>query len=129
MLRNQNVHTIRDLAAQGQSIRAIAEQTGIARNTVRKYLRGLPVAAPRPRRTSKLEPFKERIRRWIHADRLLNCQTMLERLRAAPDPRRWRRHAGAGVLPGPVCQQPGGDVERGAPRPDERSEAPCLAEG
>ena len=83
MLRNQNVHTIRDLAAQGQSIRAIAEQTGIARNTVRKYLRGLPVAAPRPRRTSKLEPFKERIRRWIHADRLLNGQTMLERLRAA----------------------------------------------
>nr|WP_135482124.1 IS21 family transposase [Candidatus Chloroploca mongolica] len=82
MLRSHSVYTIRDLAAQGQSIRAIAEQTGIARNTVRTYLRGKPVAAPRPRRQSKLDPFKERIRRWVHDDRLLNCETMLERLRA-----------------------------------------------
>jgi transposase len=82
MLRSQTVNTIRDLVAQGQSIRAIAEQTGIARNTVRKYLRGKPVAAPRPRRSSILDPFKERIRRWIHEDHLLNCPTMLERLRA-----------------------------------------------
>jgi transposase len=81
MLRSQTVHTIRDLAAQGQSIRAIAEQTGLARNTIRKYLRGTPEAAPRPRHQSKLDPFKEQIRRWVHEDRLLNCQTMLERLR------------------------------------------------
>jgi len=80
MLRSYSVHTIRDLAAQGQSIRAIAEQTGIARNTVRKYLRGSPDAAPRPRRTSKLDPFKDQIRRWVHEDHLLNCATMLERL-------------------------------------------------
>lgn len=80
MLRSQTVHTIRDLAAQGKSIRAIAEQTGLARNTIRKYLRGTPEAAPRPRRQSKLDPFKEQIRRWVHEDRLLNCETMLERL-------------------------------------------------
>lgn len=82
MLRSQSVNTIRELVAQGHSIRAIAEQTGIARNTVRKYLRGKPVAAPRPRRQSKLDPFKERIRRWVHEDRLFNCPTMLERLHA-----------------------------------------------
>lgn len=82
MLRSQSVNTIRELAAQGHSLRAIAEQTGIARNTVRKYLRGKPVAAPRPRRQSKLDPFKERIRRWVHEDRLFNCPTMLERLQA-----------------------------------------------
>jgi transposase len=82
MLRSQTVITIRDLAAQGQSIRAIAEQTGLARNTVRKYLRGTPEAAPRPRRTSKLTPFTTQIRRWIHEDRLWNCPTMLERLKA-----------------------------------------------
>jgi transposase len=82
MLRSQSVNHIRELVAQGHSIRAIAEQTGIARNTVRKYLRGKPVAAPRPRRQSKLDPFKERIRRWVHEDRLFNCPTMLERLRA-----------------------------------------------
>jgi transposase len=81
MLRSQTVHTIRDLAAQGQSIRAIAEQTGIARNTIRKYLRGRPEAAPRPRRGSKLDPFQDQIRRWVLEDRLLNCQTMLDRLR------------------------------------------------
>lgn len=83
MLRSHSVNTIRELAAQGQSIRAIAEQTGIARNTVRKYLRGKPVAAPRPRRSSKLDPFKDQIRRWVHEDRLCNCPTMLERLRTA----------------------------------------------
>lgn len=36
MLRSQTMHLIRDLALQGQSIRAIVEQTGIARNTVCK---------------------------------------------------------------------------------------------
>lgn len=82
MLRSQTVITIRDLVAQGQSIRAIADATGIARNTVRKYLRGTPEAAPRPRRGSKLDPFKDQIRRWIHEDHLLNCPTMLERLTA-----------------------------------------------
>jgi transposase len=29
-----------------------------------------------------LEPFKDQIRHWISEDRLLNCETMLERLRA-----------------------------------------------
>lgn len=80
MLRSKTVQTIRELAAQGKSIRTIVAETGIARNTVRKYLRGTPFAAPRPRRTSKLDPFKDRIRRWIAEDHLLNCQTMLERL-------------------------------------------------
>lgn len=51
------MHTIRNLAAQSQSIRAIAAETGLARNTVRKYLRGSPEAAPHPRRSSKLDPF------------------------------------------------------------------------
>lgn len=82
MLRSSTVITIRDLAAHGQSIRAIAEQTGIARNTVRTYLRGMPEAAPRPRRGSKLDPFKDQIRRWIHEDHLVNCATMFERLTA-----------------------------------------------
>ncbi len=38
MLRSKTVQTIRELAAQGHSIRAIAAETGMARNTVRKYL-------------------------------------------------------------------------------------------
>ena len=82
MLRSKTVLTLRELAAQGQSIRTIAAQTGIARNTVRKYLRGTPEAAPRPCRTSKLDRFKDQIRQWIVENRLLNCETMLERLKA-----------------------------------------------
>lgn len=80
MLRSKSMHTIRELAAQGLSIRSIADQTGIARNTIRKYLRGTPEAAPRPHRDSKLDPFKEQIRCWVADDHLLNCETMLERL-------------------------------------------------
>jgi transposase len=82
MLRSKTLQTIRDLAAQGKPIRAIAQETGIARNTVRKYLRGTPEAAPRPRRGSKLDPFKDQIRRWVREDRLLNCEEMLTRLQA-----------------------------------------------
>jgi transposase len=82
MLRSRIVHAIRELAAQGQSIHAIAREAGIARNTVRKYLRSVPPsAAARPKRLSKLDPFKDQIRRWVHEDHLLNCVTMLERLR------------------------------------------------
>lgn len=50
------------LARQGKGIRAIAQEMGLSKNTVRKYLRQ-PEAAreygPRPRRGSKLDPFKE----------------------------------------------------------------------
>ncbi len=81
MLRSKTVHTIRELSTQGKSIWAIAQETGIARNTVRKYLRGTPIVAPRPKRGSKLDPFKEQIWRWIRDDHLLNCDTMLERVR------------------------------------------------
>jgi len=79
MLRSPSVNTIRDLVAQGQSIRAIADELGRARN----YLRGTPTptASPRARRGSKLDRVKLQIRHWIHEDRLLNCQTMRDRLR------------------------------------------------
>jgi transposase len=70
------------LATQGTSIHQIARELGLARNTVRKYLRGKPTAAARPKRASKLDPFKDQIRRWVAEDHLLNCETMLDRLRA-----------------------------------------------
>jgi transcriptional regulator with XRE-family HTH domain len=35
---------------QGKSLREIARVLGIARNTVRRYLRGKPEAVPRPKR-------------------------------------------------------------------------------
>ena len=66
MLRSQTVHTIQDLAAQGKSIQAIAHSLNISRTTVRKYLRNPSAVLPkaRPPRPSKLDLFKEQIRKW-----------------------------------------------------------------
>jgi transposase len=75
------MHTIHELAAQGMSLHAIARQLGLARNTVRKYVRGAAVPAARPARPQKLDPFKDQIRRWVQEDHLLNCVTMRDRLR------------------------------------------------
>src|SRR5581483_5600851 len=80
MIRSGTINTIHELATQGKSIREIARTLGIARNTVRRYLRGKPEAVPRPKRLSKLDPFKAQIRRWMTEDHLYNCETMLPRL-------------------------------------------------
>jgi transposase len=82
MIRSRIVHTIHELATQGKSIHFIATSLGIARNTVRKYLRGSPPPKPRPARPSKLDPFKDQVRRWISEDHLYNCDTMFSRLQA-----------------------------------------------
>jgi transposase len=80
LIRSGTIHTIHELATQGKSIHAIARELGIARNTVRRYLRGKPEAVPRPKRGSKLDAYKGQIHRWINEDHLLNCETMLPRL-------------------------------------------------
>lgn len=82
MLRSGYVNTIRELAVQGKSVRAIARELGLARNTVRRYVRGSPQAATRPPRASKLDTYQDQIRRWVREDHLYNCETMLPRLRA-----------------------------------------------
>src|SRR5947209_19650603 len=83
MIRSRTVNKIHDLAAQGKSIQDIAIQLVIARNTVRKYLRHPELVAmphPRPNRRSKLDPFKDQVRRWITEDDCYNCEAMLPRL-------------------------------------------------
>jgi transposase len=57
MIRSGTINTIHELATQGKSIREIARILGIARDTVRRYLRGKPEAVPRPKRGSKLDVF------------------------------------------------------------------------
>ncbi len=81
MLRSGTINTIHELATQGKSIREIARTVGIARNTVRRCLRGKKEAVPRPKRGSVLDPYKAQIRTWIQQDHLYNCETMLSRLR------------------------------------------------
>lgn len=72
-----------ELSGQHLSIRAIARKLDISRNTVRKYLRapGLPVAKPRPRRPSKVDPFRDDVRRGL-ATGVENCVVLLRELRA-----------------------------------------------
>src|SRR6266852_9510257 len=68
-----------------KSIQDIAITLGLARNTVRKYLRHPELSSmphPRPHRRSKLDPFKEQIRKWMQEDHCYNCEAMLPRLLA-----------------------------------------------
>jgi len=69
VLGGSTVKQLVELSGQHLSIRAIARRLDISRNTVRKYLRapGLPVAKPRSRRPSKLDPFRDPIRRRLAA--------------------------------------------------------------
>lgn len=83
MLRSRTVNKLRELASEGHSIRQISKELGLSRNTVRKYLRSNPVHKTRAGRRSKLDPFKVQIKKWVKEDHLLDCLTMLERLRAS----------------------------------------------
>ncbi len=62
---------IRILRKQGKSLRAIARETGVAVNTVRKYLAldDPPRYKARPVRTGKLDPFMEYLRRRVETAR------------------------------------------------------------
>lgn len=62
---------IRILRDQGRSLREIARETGLAINTVRKYLSDeeAPVYGPRAPRQGKLDPFKEYLTTRVAAAR------------------------------------------------------------
>ena len=83
MLRSRTVNKLRELASTGLSIRQISKRQGLSRNTVRKYLRSTPEPAKRPVRSSKLDPYKDQIEKWVEKDGLLDCTTMLQRMRSS----------------------------------------------
>ena len=82
MLRSGTVISLHELKAMGKSIREIARETGIARNTVRKYLRsdGIPDRQPRAKRGSKLDSFKPLLDDYI-SQGITNCEVLWERIR------------------------------------------------
>ena len=71
-----------ELKGEGHSIRGMARELGISRNTVRRYVRSpeVPKATQRSRRGSKLDHYKEYIdgRLW---DGLDNCVVLLREIR------------------------------------------------
>ena len=82
MLRSQTVLTIHDLYTQGKNVQEIAQELEISRTTVRKYLTHPEAVIPKPRppRPSKLDPFKEQIKKWVMEDHCTNCEVIFERL-------------------------------------------------
>jgi len=68
MLIMEQVMKVKILYSQGWSIRRIAKELGVSRNTVKKYIKNditEPQYSPRPTKPTKLEPYyaylKERL--------------------------------------------------------------------
>lgn len=82
MLGSGSIIMLHELEAKGKSIRAISRETGLSRNTVRKYLRaaGIPERKPHPQRGSKLDPYKDIIQEMINSG-IFNCEVIYERIR------------------------------------------------
>lgn len=73
---------VHDLKRQGHSIRTIAEMAGLARNTVRKILRGEHSTTRRPAaRATKLDPFRDYLR-GRRAEHPLSAVRLLGEIRA-----------------------------------------------
>ena len=84
MLRGIDVRDIHELRRQGLSISAISGMTGFDRKTIRKYLAQgeiTPRVAPRPKRGSKLDPFKGYLEERLRAG-VWNATVLLRELRA-----------------------------------------------
>jgi transposase len=83
MLGGGLVKQVYELAGAGQSIRQIARTLGIARNSVRKYLRAAEIPHPPPRRprSSKLDPYQAYVRQRV-AEGVDNCVVLLRELQA-----------------------------------------------
>ena len=83
MLKVGQVKEIYEMKGAGRSIRGIAEDLGVARNTVRRYLKSPEAMRPRQRarRTSKLDSYTEYIDRRLD-DGLENCVVLHRELQA-----------------------------------------------
>jgi len=69
MLSIEGIMEIKILAKQGRSVRAIAREMQVARNTVRRYLRNEQALqrVPASRRAHKLDPYREYIAERVRA--------------------------------------------------------------
>lgn len=68
------------LQGEGFKQREIAEMLGVTDRTVRNYLKEHPQAEPRPRRSSKIDPFKPAIDAILEQNPTYNRSILIERL-------------------------------------------------
>ena len=82
MLKVGQVKEIYEMKGAGRSIRGIAEDLGIARNTVRRYLNSPEAMRPKPRRprSSKLDPYTGYVDRRLD-EGLDNCLVLHRELK------------------------------------------------
>jgi transposase len=73
---------IKSLHKQGLSIKAIARRLGISRNTVRKALRAGPPKYERPARPSKLDPYKDYLKKRLNDFPELCAVTLFEEIQS-----------------------------------------------
>ncbi|WMT44422.1 MAG: IS21 family transposase [Cuniculiplasma divulgatum] len=71
---------IRDMKDRGMSIKSIARELSISRNSVRKYLKSEPKNKQNRKRGSKLDPYREKIRALID-EHNLSAVRILEEIR------------------------------------------------
>ena len=69
---------IRNMREKGMSIRSIAKEMGISRNSVRKYLRNKPMKKERAKRGSKLDLYRDAIKALIEGHNLSTVRIMEE---------------------------------------------------
>ena len=83
MLKVGEVKEIYEMKGAGRSIRGIAQELDVSRNTVRRYLKSPEAMRPRPRppRESKLDPYAGHIDRRM-AEGLENCRGLDREVRA-----------------------------------------------
>lgn len=81
MIRSGMILMIREKAQEGKSAYAIAKETGLSKNTVKKYISPAAVGKNDTTRSnpSKLDEFKETILACMAAG-IFNCQTIFERI-------------------------------------------------
>ena len=80
LIINGELFVIHELRNQGLSISAIARQTGLARKTVRKYLKqGLQV--PRAPRPQLLDPYRAYLRERVEAYPRIRATRLLREIR------------------------------------------------
>ena len=82
MLKVEEWMDLKVLVAQGHSIRAIAEMTGLSRNTVRRALRQRAPESPQfSERESKLDEFKSYVEKR-YRECALSAVRLVEEIRA-----------------------------------------------